>query len=224
MFLCSDGACGTLDDDRMADILAHRHPRLRRRGAGARQPRGRQHRQRHLRGRRRHRRRRAEPTALRRCWSARPPTCPAGAARGRGRGLFRGHRSGDTGEIEPVPADGRPRACHVRPTRSTPRPRATRPATAGRHAWLRRLLVAAVLLGLGWVALRRRLVVEPAAVLRRRGRRQGHDLPRHRRQPARRLALPPLRGHRRRARPGSATSTPSRSARASSPTTWRTRG
>ena len=39
---------------------------------------------------------------------------------------------------------------------------------------------------------RRRLVVEPAAVLRRRGRRQGHDLPRHRRQtcPASRSPTP----------------------------------
>jgi protein phosphatase len=70
-----------------------------------------------------------------------------------GRGLFRGHRSGDTGEIEPVPAD-LPSDMHVIPSdpidreaqRYAPRPPA-------RHTWLKRLLALAVLVGLVWVGL-----------------------------------------------------------------------
>ena len=82
----------------------HRHRRLRRRRAGPRQPRGRQHRQRHL-----HRRRRASrpttPTPRRQ-----EPMLVGAAAdlrrkRGGMGGLFRGHRSGDTGELEAVNAE-----------------------------------------------------------------------------------------------------------------------
>ena len=62
-----------------------------------------------------------------------------------------GHRSGDTGEIPPVPDDV-PEGAYVADPID---PEAARyaPRDPGRHAWLRRLLVAAVLLGLGWVVL-----------------------------------------------------------------------
>ena len=53
VFLCSDGACGVLEDARMADILVQRVAGVRRDRAGPRQPRRRQLRQRHLRRRRR---------------------------------------------------------------------------------------------------------------------------------------------------------------------------
>jgi len=77
---------------------------------------------------------------------------------GRG-GLFRGHRSGDTGELEPVqaqiPDEGGselPRGIDNDPpvdpehARYAPRP-------PERLAWLRRLLIAAVLLGFLWVGV-----------------------------------------------------------------------
>ncbi|QBX55316.1 serine/threonine-protein phosphatase [Nocardioides seonyuensis] len=75
---------------------------------------------------------------------------------GAGRGLFRGHRSGDTGEIEPVtdvelgediPAGAIP-ADPIDPeaARYAPRP-------PSQHTGLRRLLAALVLLGLAWIAL-----------------------------------------------------------------------
>lgn len=68
-------------------------------------------------------------------------------------GLFRGHRSGDTGEIEPIPGDDSdipPGAIPADPidpeaARYAPRPKP-------RHALLRKLLVALVLLGALWVA------------------------------------------------------------------------
>lgn len=66
-------------------------------------------------------------------------------------GLFRGHRSGDTGEIPPVPADvpaGAFVADPIDPEAARYAPREPR-----RHAWLRRLMLAAVLLGLAWVVL-----------------------------------------------------------------------
>ena len=85
----------------------HRHPRLRRGRAGPRQPRGRQHRQRHLPGRRRRSTRPPRSTTpCSRCWSAPPPSCRRKAIRGhRAAGFFRGHRAGDTGELEPIGAD-----------------------------------------------------------------------------------------------------------------------
>ena len=107
-------------------------------------------------------------------------------------GLFRGHRSGDTGEIPPVPSDVPPGAFAGDPID----PEAARyaPRDAGP------LLLAAPAARRGGPArpdlgrARGRLVVEPAAVLRRRAGRQRRDLPRHRRRPARPLALPRLRG------------------------------
>ena len=63
LLLCSDGACGVLDDAPDGRHPVDRQPRLRRGRAGPRQPRGRQHRQRHLHRRRRPPSRRAPPTS-----------------------------------------------------------------------------------------------------------------------------------------------------------------
>ena len=156
IFLCSDGACGVLDDARIADILATRHPRLRRGRAGPRQPRGRQHRQRHL--RRRRRRRRPTPTATTpsRCWSAPPPSCRAG-----GRGAGAAASSAATAPATPAsssrspPRSPRTRLRHPRrPDR--PRGRPLRPAAAPPLHLAQRLLALLVLLGLVWVAWPRR--------------------------------------------------------------------
>ena len=66
-------------------------------------------------------------------------------------GLFRGHRSGDTGEIPPVPGDVPEGAFVADPID----PEAARyaPREPGRFAWLRRLMIAAVLLGLAWIVV-----------------------------------------------------------------------
>ncbi|MDR7253016.1 protein phosphatase [Nocardioides sp. BE266] len=66
-------------------------------------------------------------------------------------GLFRGHRSGDTGEIPPVPGDVPAGAFAADPID----PEAARyaPRDPGRHRWLRRLMVTAVLAGLAWIVL-----------------------------------------------------------------------
>jgi protein phosphatase len=77
---------------------------------------------------------------------------PLGGAVGGAVGtLFRGHRAGDTGEIAPVPADIPEGAFVADPID----PEAVRyaPRDPGRYSWLRRLLLAAVLLGLAWVVL-----------------------------------------------------------------------
>ena len=74
--------------------------------------------------------------------------------RGRGvTGLFRGHRAGDTGELEPVQAeipDDLPFAIPSDPLD----PEAARyaPQPPRRFAWLRRILAIAVVVGLLWVA------------------------------------------------------------------------
>jgi serine/threonine protein phosphatase PrpC len=71
------------------------------------------------------------------------------------RGLFRGHRSGDTGEMEPIEAeipDDLPFAINADPildpeeARYAPRP-------PQRYLWLKRLLVVAVVVGLVWVGV-----------------------------------------------------------------------
>jgi protein phosphatase len=156
IFLCSDGACGSLDDARMADIL----------GSGSADY--------------------AAVELVRASLEAGSSdniTCvvadvidtepdpdlqpllvgaaadlPRRASGGvAGRGLFRGHRSGDTGEIEPVTdaqPSGPPADMHTitndpidrEAQRYAPRPPA-------RHTWLRRLLATLVLLGIVWVAL-----------------------------------------------------------------------
>lgn len=156
IFLCSDGACGTLDDARMADILAtgtadYAAVELVRASLEA------------------------GSTDNVTCVVAdvidtepdpdlQPLLVGAAADLPRrssggvsGRGLFRGHRSGDTGEIDPVPDEvpaGLPSDVHAFPSdpidreaqRYAPRP-------APRHTWLKRLLALAVLLGIVWVGL-----------------------------------------------------------------------
>ncbi|KRF37558.1 PP2C family protein-serine/threonine phosphatase [Nocardioides sp. Soil805] len=152
IFLCSDGACGTLDDARMADILASGTPdfaavELVRASLEAgssdnvtcvvadvidTEPEA-----------------DLEPLLVGAAADL-PRKASGGVA---GRGLFRGHRSGDTGEIDPVP-DGLPSDVHAFPSdpidveaqRYAPRPPA-------RFTWLKRLLAVAVLLGIVWVAL-----------------------------------------------------------------------
>ena len=66
-------------------------------------------------------------------------------------GLFRGHRTGDTGELDPVPDDIPEGAIPADPID----PEAVRyaPRAPGRHAWVRQLMLALVLLGLGWIAV-----------------------------------------------------------------------
>lgn len=152
IFLCSDGACGTLDDARMADILSTGTPdfaavELVRASLEAgssdnvtcvvadvidTEP----------------------DEALEPLLVGAAADLPRKASGGAtGRGLFRGHRSGDTGEIDPVP-DGLPADVHAFPSdpidaeaqRYAPRPPA-------RHTWLRRVLALVVLLGIVWVAL-----------------------------------------------------------------------
>src|SRR5690606_1680533 len=71
----------------------------------------------------------------------------------RPRALFRGHRSGDTGELEPVTAeipDGIDYAIHTDPPVD---PEAMRyaPQAPPRYIWPRRVLALAVLVGLVWV-------------------------------------------------------------------------
>lgn len=160
LFLCSDGACGVLDDGRLADVLSMGTPDY------------------------------AAVELVRaslEAGSSDNVTCivadvvteeaadadPAyaelepllvGAAaelrRRSGRGamsagmgsLFRGHRSGDTGELEPIEAeipDDLPFAIKADPidpetARYAPRPPA-------RYQWLRRVLVLAVVVGIVWV-------------------------------------------------------------------------
>jgi len=76
---------------------------------------------------------------------------PTRAGRG---GMFRGHRAGDTGELDPVPADLPDGAAHGIPSdpidpetaRYAPRPPA-------RFLWLTRLLLLVALVGVLWIAV-----------------------------------------------------------------------
>ena len=150
VLLCSDGACGTLTDDRMASILGSGTPdfaavELVRASleagstdnvtcvvADVRE----------------------EPAPadlqplLVGAAADLPRRAPLGGAVG---GLFRGHRSGDTGEIEPVPADAPAGAFVGDPI--DPETYRYAPRAPGRFTFLRRLLVAVVLLGLAWIVL-----------------------------------------------------------------------
>lgn len=155
LFLCSDGACGVLPDGRIADILSMGTPDF----AAVELV-------------------RAsleagssdnvtcvvsdvlteEQAAADDHFQALEPMLVGAAAELRRRlprGLFRGHRSGDTGELEPVDAeipDDLPFAINADPildpeeARYAPRP-------PRRFAWWRRGLVALVLLGLVWIGL-----------------------------------------------------------------------
>lgn len=152
IFLCSDGACGTLDDARMSDILATGTPDY------------------------------AAVELVRaslEAGSSDNVTCvvaevidtepdpdlqpllvgaaadlPRRASGGvGGRGLFRGHRSGDTGEIDPVP-DDLPSDVHAFPSDPIdPEAQRYAPRPPARHTWLKRLLALAVVLGIAWVGV-----------------------------------------------------------------------
>jgi protein phosphatase len=150
VFICSDGACGTLTHDRMAEILGTGTPdfaavELVRASLEAGST--------------------DNVTCIVAEVSEEPPSddlqpllvgaaadlprrMPLAGAVG---GLFRGHRSGDTGEIPPVPSDVPPGAFAGDPIDPEAARYAPRPPSS--YSWLRRLLVATVLLGLTWVVL-----------------------------------------------------------------------
>ncbi len=150
IFLCSDGACGTLTDERMADILASGTPDY----AAVELVRASLE---------------AGSTDNVTCIVADvseevppedlvpllvgaaadlPRRMPLAEAVG---GLFRGHRSGDTGEIPPVPDDLPEGAFVADPIDPESARYAPRPPS--RYTWLRRAMAAAVVLGLAWVVL-----------------------------------------------------------------------
>lgn len=148
LFVCSDGACGVLEDDRLTELLSDGTPEF------------------------------SSIELVRASLDAgssdnvtcvvadvvdpdeRTPADPmvVGAAadmsRRRPRSLFRGHRSGDTGELEPVPAEI-PGVGYAIPEDPIVDPEALRyaPQPPPRFAWARRLLGAAIVLGLVWIAL-----------------------------------------------------------------------
>jgi serine/threonine protein phosphatase PrpC len=155
VFLCSDGACGVLEDNRMADILSSGSPEfcaieLVRASLDAgssdnvtcvvadvlSE----------------------EQAAADPAYDDLEPMIVGAAAELKQRtprGMFRGHRSGDTGELEPVDAEipdgiGYPimddPPVDQEAYRYAPRP-------PRRFTWLRRVMALAVLLGLVWVAL-----------------------------------------------------------------------
>lgn len=155
LFVCSDGASGFLTDDRMADILRTGTPdfaavELVRASLEAgssdnvtcivaevvpSEP-------------------ALEPLLVGAAADLPRRLSSGGATRSRG---FRGHRSGDTGEIPAIRADlpdDLPSDVHAIPSdpidpetaRYAPRPPA-------RYTWLRRLLAASIVLGLAWIAL-----------------------------------------------------------------------
>ncbi|GAA5105028.1 Stp1/IreP family PP2C-type Ser/Thr phosphatase [Alloalcanivorax gelatiniphagus] len=154
LFICSDGACGTLTDARMADILSTGTPdfaavELVRASleagstdnvtcivADVSEE--------------------APPEDLEPLLVGAAADLPrrmplGGAVGGAVGGLFRGHRSGDTGEIPPVPADVPEGAFPADPldveaARYAPR-------DPGRYTFLRRLMATAVLVGLAWMVL-----------------------------------------------------------------------
>ncbi|WP_210651013.1 PP2C family serine/threonine-protein phosphatase [Nocardioides sp. SYSU D00065] len=150
IFICSDGACGTLGPERIAEILSQGTPDY----AAVEMVRASLE---------------AGSTDNVTCIVADvaeeappedltpllvgaaadlPRRMPLGGAVG---GLFRGHRQGDTGEIPPVPADVPPGAYVADPI--DPETARYAPLAPTRYAWLRRLLLAAVLVGLAWVVL-----------------------------------------------------------------------
>ncbi len=154
VLVCSDGACGVLTDDRLADILGSGNPDF----AAVELVRASLE---------------AGSTDNVTCVVAEvaetepdtalepllvgaaadlPRRAPLAGAVG---GLFRGHRSGDTGELDPVaadiPADIPPGAIPADPldheaARYAPRP-------PGRYSTMRRLMLALVVLGLAWIAI-----------------------------------------------------------------------
>jgi len=154
LFLCTDGACGVLPDGRIADILSMGSPdyaavELVRASleAGSTDnvtcvvadlitP---------------------EAAAADEQYAALEPLLVGAAAelkRRLPRGLFRGHRSGDTGELEPVDAeipDDLPFAIKADPI--DPEEARYAPQPPQRFLWLKRLLVVAVVVGLVWIGV-----------------------------------------------------------------------
>lgn len=151
LLVCSDGASGVLDDGRLADILSTGSPEY------------------------------AAVELVRASLEAGSTdnvTCvvadvleatdaaPAqeglvvGAAadrrvqRGRTGGLFRGHRAGDTGELDPVPAD-LPDDVPYAITADPIDPEAARyaPRAPRRYLWARRVFASTVVVGLAWIGL-----------------------------------------------------------------------
>jgi protein phosphatase len=152
LFLCSDGACGVLPDGRIADILSMGTPdyaavELVRASLEAGSSdnvtcvvadvit--------------------AEQAADDEQFAALEPLLVGAAAelkRRLPRGLFRGHRSGDTGELEPVDAeipDDIPFAIKADPI--DPEEARYAPQPPRRFVWPKRLLVVAVVIGLVWI-------------------------------------------------------------------------
>ncbi|ABL79576.1 MULTISPECIES: protein phosphatase 2C domain-containing protein [unclassified Nocardioides] len=155
LLLCSDGASGVLDDDRLADILATGSPEfasvelvrasleagssdnvtcLVADAVDAAEPPG--------------------------PGEAEEPVLVGAAAerrlhrqRGGMGSLFRGHRSGDTGELEPVQAEilDLPYAITADPIDPEEARYAPRPPR--RFVWLKRLLTLVLLVGLAWVGI-----------------------------------------------------------------------
>lgn len=152
LLVCSDGASGVLDDGRLADILATGSPEY------------------------------AAVELVRASLEAGSTdnvTCVVadvleaagaqespqeslvvGAAadrrvhRGRTGGLFRGHRAGDTGELDPIPADlpdDVPYAITADPI--DPETARYAPRAPRRYLWARRVFAATVLVGLAWIGL-----------------------------------------------------------------------
>ncbi|MCX6398704.1 MAG: protein phosphatase 2C domain-containing protein [Propionibacteriales bacterium] len=154
LFFCSDGACGVLDDTRITEILADGTPEFSAiemvrasLDAGSSDNVTCVVADVHLAPD-------ADATAVQ------PPEpqivgAAADLKQRRPRALFRGHRSGDTGELEPIDEEipeGIDYAVRADPA---PDPEAMRYALQPppRYVWARRLLALAVLLGLVWVAL-----------------------------------------------------------------------
>ncbi|MDO9456880.1 PP2C family serine/threonine-protein phosphatase [Nocardioides sp.] len=155
LFLCSDGACGVLVDGRLADILSMGTPDY----AAVELVRASLE---------------AGSSDNVTCIVADVVTAEAAAAdpayaelepmlvgaaaelkRKLPRGLFRGHRSGDTGELEPVDAeipDDLPYAVASDPLRPVD-PEAVRyaPQPRPRYTWLRRVMALVIVVGILWI-------------------------------------------------------------------------
>ncbi|WP_028643717.1 PP2C family protein-serine/threonine phosphatase [Nocardioides sp. URHA0020] len=151
LLVCSDGACGVLEDGRMADILSSGSPEY----AAVELVRASLE---------------AGSTDNVTCIVADlreaaqdsteggPEALVVGAAaerrqqRGRSGGLFRGHRSGDTGELDPVPSD-LPDDAPYDAIDADPEAVRYAPRPPRRYAWAKRLFALAVVVGLGWLAV-----------------------------------------------------------------------